>query len=327
MLSTINKISMARHRIITAILSLLLFISLSGCAALTSKKVLPRSVRAYEIPTIAVLDFENKVQLRYKWNIGRGVRDLLVDELVRSRHYEVLTRSELGSVINEIETQKSPYFRKEGKVASGKLKNAKYLIKGSITDFTHVAGGGIRAFASKLGLGIGGDVALVSVTLYVIDIESGEVVASESLSGKAYAGNIKFEAFYSKVGFGGKAFYRTPLGKATKEAISKCIKSISRAIAQNKWHPRVVKVNNSNIIISGGIDRALKTGSKWVAYEKGAELIDPASGDILGTEEDIIVGIVQITEVKDKHSIAEIISGEFEVGQKFRPYIVNKDSK
>ena len=307
------------------VLALLLFATLYGCAT-TSTKVLPFSVRPYEIPTIAVLDFENKVQLRYKWNIGQGVRDLLVDELVKSRRYEVLTRSELGAVINEIETQKSPYFRKEGKVASGKLKNAKYLIKGSITDFAHVAGGGFRVFASKLGLGGGGDVAIVSVTLYVIDIESGEVVSSERLNGKAYAGKVKLDAFYNKVGFGGEAFYRTPLGKATKEAISKCIKSISRSIAQNLWHPRVVKVNNGNIIISGGIDRALKIGSKWAAYKKGAELIDPASGDILGTEEDIVVGTIQIKEVKDKHSIAEIISGEFEVGQKFKPLAVKKDN-
>lgn len=308
----------------TKILFLTIFITsiFYGCA--TTSKVLPLSVRPYEIPAIAILDFENKVQLRYKWNIGRGVRDLLVDELVKSRRYEVLTRSELGSVIDEIETQKSPYFRKEGKVAKGKLKNAKYLIKGSITDFAHVSGGGIRAFAGKLGFGSSGSVAIVSVTLYVIDIESGEVVSSESLNGKAYAGKVKLDAFYSNVGFGGEAFYRTPLGKATKEAISKCIKSISRSIAKNKWHPRVVKVNNGNIIISGGIDRALRLGSKWAAYEKGEDLIDPASGDVLGTEEDIVVGIVQIKEIKDRHSIAEIISGEFEVGQKFKSLAVKR---
>ena len=88
----------------------------------------------------------------------------------------------------------------------------------------------------------------------------------------------------------------------------------------------MVKVNNGNIIISGGIDRALKIGSKWAAYKKGAELIDPASGDVLGTEEDIVVRTVQIKEIKDRHSIAEIISGEFEVGQKFKALAVKKKS-
>lgn len=302
---------------ITYYILLIVLALLSGCVT-TASKVLPISVRPYEIPTVAVLDFENKVQVRYNWNIGRGVRDVLVDELVKSRRYEVLSRAEIGDVIGEIEMQRSPYFREEGRVKTGKLKNAKYLIKGSINDFAHVAGGGIGAFVGKLGLGGGGDVAVVSVTLYVIDVESGEIVASESINGKAYAGKIKLDAYYSNVGFGGEAFYRTPLGKAMKEAIGKCLKSISTAIADKKWHPAVVKINADHIIISGGMDRALKAGSRWAAFKEGEKLIDPTSGDVLGREEETITGHAEIVETLDKYSKARVLDGNVEEGQKLK---------
>ncbi len=298
----------------------ILVVTLSGCAELTSTKTLPRAVRKFEIPTIAVLDFENKVQFRYRWNLGQGVRDLLVDELVKSRRYTVLTRGELDAVVTELEIQGSPHFRNQGKAARGQLKNVQYLIKGSVTDFSHVAGGGLRAFCSKVGLGGSGEVATVSVTLYVIEVETGEILASESLNGRAYAGEVEFEGFYSHVSFGGKAFYRTPLGKATKEAISKCLKSITETIGRNMWYPRVVKVDEKSLVISGGIDRGLRKGSLWAAYEQGEALIDPATGDVLGREKSQLIGIISITNVKDKYSIAEIISGQFKVGQKFKPY-------
>jgi curli biogenesis system outer membrane secretion channel CsgG len=299
-------------------ISLLLIITvllLAGCATHDGVRPLPRAVIDRNIPTIAILDFENKAYFPYRWNLGQGIRDRLVDELVNSRRYTVLNRADIQDVINELEMQNSPKFRKEGRLDKGRLKNVKYLIKGAVTDFSHVAGGGVRAFVEKFGIGSGGEMAVVSVTLYVTDVETGEVVVSRSFSGNAWAGKTDIVATYKNVSFGARSFYRTPLGEATTDVIRKCIKSISQAIVREKWYPSVVKVVGDTLIFSGGIDRGIEVGSIWTAYEAGEILIDPQTGDELGRLPGKDMGRVEVVEVEGRFSHATIFEGEFAPGQ------------
>jgi curli biogenesis system outer membrane secretion channel CsgG len=299
-------------------ISALIFITMvfmAGCAMHDGVRPLPREVRDLNIPTIAILDFENKAHFPYRWNLGQGIRDRLVDELVNSQRYTVLNRADIHDVMRELEMQNSSRFRKEGRLDKGRLKNVKYLIKGAVTDFSHVEGGGIRGFAGKIGIGAGGQRAVVSVTLYVTEVETGEVVVSRSFSGDAWAGGLDVSAAYKGVNFGASSFYRTPLGEATTEVIKKCLDSISKAIAQDKWYPGVVKVAGDKLIFSGGVDRGIKVGSIWAAHEAGEILIDPRTGDELGRLPGKDMGRVEVVEVEGRFSHARIIEGEFAVGQ------------
>jgi len=208
------------------------------------------------------------------------MRDILVEALIKTERYTVLTRRDLGAVLSELDLQREPYFRKQGKLQQGKVKNLQYLIKGAVTDFAHVKGGALRVASSKLGLGFSSDVAVVSVTLYVIDVETSEIVASKTMEGSASAGYADFKATYKDVAIGGKSFFRTPLGKATQELIEQCLKQISQVIA---------------------------FGSQWSAYEKGEALIDPKTGDVLGQESGKFSGRIRVKEIHDKYSTAEIL--------------------
>jgi curli biogenesis system outer membrane secretion channel CsgG len=275
--------------------------------------------RGYARPTIAVLDFENKAGGRFRWNVGSGMRDMLVDELVKSKRYSVVTREELPAVIRELDSQRDPRFRKEGRAQSGKLKNVKYLVKGSVTDFSVSTGGGISGVGRKLGLGARGETGSVGVTLYVIEVETGAILASDSLRGKAYGGELSVRGFYDGIKLGGKTFYSTPLGRATKKVIHQAVDTIGDAIASERWYPSVVKVETTTIIISGGIDRSMREGAVWTAYELGKELIDPVTGDRLGREPARAVGRAEIVAVRDKYSVARVISGSFKTGQTLRP--------
>jgi curli biogenesis system outer membrane secretion channel CsgG len=295
---------------------LLLLTSLTACAPFSS--IRPDQYK-YEKPRVAILDFENKASLSNQWKLSEGMRDMLVDALVKTDSYTVLTRIDLGAVLTELDIQRKPHFREEGKLQQGKLKNVQYLIKGSVTDFTHVRGGAFRVAVSNLGLGASADVAVVSLTLYVIDVESAEIIASRTMEGTASAGSMDFATTYKDVVFGGKAFFRTPLGKATQEVMEQCLENIAQVIATKKWYPSVVKVNGPSLIISGGEDRHVTLGSQWSAYEKGEPLIDPKTGDVLGKETGKYTGRIRVTEVFDKYSIAEILEGVFNEGQNLRP--------
>ncbi|HWI40637.1 MAG TPA: CsgG/HfaB family protein, partial [Verrucomicrobiae bacterium] len=56
----------------------------------------------YVKPRVAILDFENKVSLSNHWKLSEGMRDMLVDALVKTDSYTVLTRNDLGAVLSEL---------------------------------------------------------------------------------------------------------------------------------------------------------------------------------------------------------------------------------
>jgi curli biogenesis system outer membrane secretion channel CsgG len=302
------------YRLLVPVLALLL----AGCATRRANTI-PADVRDYVTPTIAVLDFENKAPFPGNWNLGRGMRDQLVDRLVQSRRYTVLEREDLPALIAEMQNQRTAYFRPEGRADLGRLKNVRYLVKGAVTDFTHVAGGGFRAFFSKIGLGIDSHVALVSITLYVIDVESGEILASEALDGRATAGSAAVEATYGSVSFGGNAFYRTPLGKATQAVLGQAVERVSTTIARERWTPRIIKQEDGVIYVSGGTDRALRADTLYEALAPGEPLVDPATGDLLGRTAHRVTGRLRLTAVQDRWSTATLVDGECLPGQQLRP--------
>ena len=163
-------------------------------------------------PTIAVMKFESRAPSQLGWNLGDGMQEVLVDRLMATGRYHVVERQELASVMGEQKFQRSGATRPQGRAATGRIKNCQYLIKGVVTDFGHVSTnqGGV---ASGLGSIFGGNHrAVMGIILYVVEVESGEVIASESLSESVRASNVSVQAAYKNVAFGGSAFYQTPLG-------------------------------------------------------------------------------------------------------------------
>ena len=302
---------------------IILAIFLSSCQTKKSHE-LPKDVIDYKIPSIAVLDFENKAPFFKGWKLGSGFREVLVDELVKSRRYNVITRNDINAVLAELSLQDSKLFRKQGKVKKGNLQNVQYLIRGVISDFGHVKGSSFRTITSSFGIGGDGSIAQVSVTMHVIEVETGKILASTTLDGQASAGQLQIKGQYDNVAFGGSSFYRTPLGKATAEVMKKCINEISTVIAHDKWHPRVVKVLGDKLYISGGLDRAVKVGYSYQAFEAGEQLLDPDTGDVLGSEQGSYFGKVEVVDVKDKYSIVRVVDGKFKVGDTLHQILPSK---
>ena len=161
------------------LICLLLVTGLSACVPLP----VASNQYKYQKPRVAILEFDNKAALSEQWQLSEGMRDILVDALLKTERYTVLTRKDLGAVVTELDIQREAHFRPQGKVQQGHLKNLQYLIKGAVTEFAHVKGGALRLVGSKFGIGGSGDVAIVSLTLYVIKVESGEIIASKNHGG------------------------------------------------------------------------------------------------------------------------------------------------
>ncbi len=279
-----------------------------GCA--TNLGVPARPLPRNAVPQrIAVASFENRSGFEGQWQIGSGMADLLVSELVASRNFVVLERGRLDSVVNEIRRQKHDMFRQEGRVDDGRLDNARYLIRGVITDFSQTSGGSLWMTFRRVFIGSGGYTARVGLTLTIVDVESGVIIDSVQSAGRAKAGNAFVQADYKGVRFGGKAFFKTPLGKATTAAIRQGLHEIVRKMPRQHWQPMVADVIDSGIIINGGRDRGMRNGHTFRVRGTGTLVTDPQTGDLLDVLPGGIIGSIEIAQVRDSSATARIVEG------------------
>ena len=276
----------------------------------------------YIKPTVAVLRFESKATNPLGWDIGNGMRDILVDRLVDTERFHVIERPEIQSVIRELQLQHSGATRKQSRSKMGRLKNVQYLVKGTVTDFGHVSTD--RGFFGLGGMDLfGGNArAVMGMTLYVIDVESGEIIASESLEESVRAKDASLKAVYHDVAFGGSIFYRTPLGRATRKVIGKAVRRITGSIKRQPWQPKIALVqDDENVVINGGENHKIKTGYQYDVYDIGEAIVDPDTGDLIGHYSGRLVGRVRVVKVKKKYAVVSLVdgtAGSFRPGQHCR---------
>lgn len=289
---------------------LLLVLVPAICGCVTNLGVPARALPRNAVPQrIAVASFENRSGFDGQWKIGSGMADLLVSELVATRNFVVLERGRLDTVVNEIRRQKNEMFRQEGRVDDGRLDNARYLIRGVITDFSQTSGGSLWMAFRRVFIGSGGYTARVGLTLTIIDVESGVIVDSVQSSGRAKAGSAYAQADYKGVQFGGKAFFRTPLGKATSSAIRQGLHEIVRKVPRQHWQPMVADVMDGKLVINGGRDRGIRRGQFFDVREAGTPVTDPQTGDLLDVLPGGIVGKIEIAQVRDSSAKARVVEG------------------
>jgi curli biogenesis system outer membrane secretion channel CsgG len=245
-----------------------------GCS---SSMVLPEGNPAdYATPSVAVMKFDNQAGSFMSWDLGTGMRDILVDRLVATKRFRVIERPELNAVLSEIRFQSSGLTREQQKVAPRQVKNVQYLIKGTITDFGQVQRTNIFGGTSDLGIFGGQQRAVMGMILYVVDVESGEIIASESLQESVYAGSVSASARYKGVALGGSAFNQTPLGEATANVISRAIAKVT-AVA-SRPDARIAAINRTERLSSAGAD--FLTAGWTCDVRRWRTLKKPETGDV-----------------------------------------------
>jgi curli biogenesis system outer membrane secretion channel CsgG len=275
-------------------------------------------------PSVAVIKFDNRAPFGLDWDLGDGMKEMLTDALVTSNRYRVIERLEIDSVMNELRFQYDGLTRKSGRAGKGRLKNVKYLIKGTITDFGHVSSSeGVLRQVDYFEIFTSAQKAIMGMTLQVIEVESGEVVSSTRHEKAINARDVTVNGAYSKMAMGGGMFIRTPLGRATSEVIKEAVCQVTTAIAARKWSPKVATLQpDGTIALNGGENRNMKNGSVFEVRGLGQAIINPENEDVLGFARGRVIGWLKVIQVKELFSIAQIVSGErtaFQPGQLCRP--------
>ena len=202
-------------------------------------------------PLVAVLSFDyGTIQKWWEGNqdIGAGIADMLVDELVNDGTYRLIERQRLDAVLAEQNFSNSERADPSAKtlVQIGKVLGVKYFIVGSVTKFgteksrRSVGGGG---FGGAFGIGKVGTSkgkANVAITARMIDTTTAEILVSakgegtSKRSGLLLAGGAggRGGLGFGNIDFGSSDFRETILGEATeiavKETAGKLIKARGR---------------------------------------------------------------------------------------------------
>lgn len=226
-----------------------------GIAAMTMAATLvgfPATANAQSSrPTVAVLDFDFGTVERWwsgTWDIGKGISDLLVDELVNDGSFRVIERKRLDAILAEQNFSNSD--RADPSQASvakiGKALGVKYMIVGSITKFgtenkrVGVGGGGFGGGRFGLGkVGTSQGKATVAVTARIIDTTTGEILVSKKGEGTSKRSGLLLGGAGGGGGgamggieMGSSDFRETVLGEATEAAVKALGTNLTEAKAR-----------------------------------------------------------------------------------------------
>jgi curli biogenesis system outer membrane secretion channel CsgG len=267
-------------------------------------------------------------------DIGKGISDMLVDKLLKDGKYRLIERSALDKILAEQNFSNSDRADSNTAAKIGKVLGVDAIIIGSITQFgrddqhTNVGGGGYGLGRFGLG-GVGASKAkaVVGITARVINVSTGEILASVQGTGESTRSStslIGAGGGWTGGGGGGldmgsSNFANTILGEATHKAVddvgAKLDEEADKIPARTLVISGVVADATGNtLILNVGKKAGVKVGDKLTVTRQVRVVKDPTTGKVIKSVEDK-VGEATVTEVDDDSATATFVgSGPAKVG-------------
>ena len=257
-------------------------------------------------------------------DVGKGVADLIVQDLVKAGVYSVVERNALEKVLAEQNLSNSDRADATTAAKVGKILGVDAIIIGNITQFgaddktTNVAGG---ALGNRLGkLGIGGvarkeSKAVVGLSARLVNTDNAEIVTAASGKGESKrTGTSMLGTGGSSAGIAGTGvnmtssnFAQTIIGEALTAAVSTLSKELNgnagkvttRTVAVDGL---VADVTGNTVVLNVGTKAGVKVGDKLQIKRTSRDIKDPATGKVIRRIEDT-VGEVLITDADETSAV------------------------
>lgn len=226
--------------------------------------------------------------------------ELLWSELEASfratRKFRVLTRdSEVMKEIREEQKFAASELAKGDAAATGAMANAHYLILPKVQNFKFYRS--VKRLPNFDDKYRRQDSGLLHLTAKMVDTTSGQIVTTFDLTSR-------FATRPQIVNSRGGVPSNTWFTKMAKEVAAQ----LADQFVDQVYPMKVVKRTKRNqIIINRGKDGGLKIGQVYDVFFAGEELIDPDTGESLGSGEEF-VGKIKIVRINPKVSYAKIVS-------------------
>ena len=280
---------------------------------------------------VAVFDFEyatvhDSVSALFGANldIGKGISDLIVEDLVKSGVYSVIERKAIEKIMAEQNFSNSDRADASSAAKLGKILGVDAIIIGSITEFgaddkaTSVSGGALGGLTGRFG--IGGvsrkeSKAVVNLSARVVSTDTAEILTVAGGKGESRrTGTSLLGTGGSSAGVGGAAvdmassnFRQTIIGEAVMLAVAAI--AVELDANAGKVVGKTVTIDGlvadaagNTLILNVGTQGGVKVGDKLQVKRTGREIKDPATGRVIRRIEDLL-GEVVITEADESSSV------------------------
>lgn len=285
-----------------------------------SVKILTASVPRISGPkrTISVGKFDaiGTFTAKYgNWDIGGGLSAMMTSALVESGRFIVIERANLQQILSEKELKAAGLTTPGTGPGAGKLTGVQFLVFGSVTEFgIDDEGGGFSLGASGGAIGSLFSAALsqqstsgtVAIDIRLVDSTSGQVLETHRLKDEVNASGWDMSLGYKGISLGTNQFYKTPLGQAVRNVITKAVQRIAVKAEKTGWTGQVVEFDGKNLYINAGTRSGLNVGDKFMIERVVKRLTDPTTNEVLLIRKKEL-GIVRITGVEKKISFGKFM--------------------
>lgn len=264
---------------------------------------------------LGVTNFVNQGGFYSQFSLGSNLALMLESALFETGRFVIVERGELSSVMAEQDLQASSRAAEaSGTAQTGKIRSARYLATGAITEASYDTSGdagGIRLGGFRIG-GSSDKASMVTI-VKLMDTTTGEVVASKRIRGEA--GNTGFKVGYYNSGLGGNfgAFAKTPLAEAAQDCVNTAVEFIAREMEDFEIEGSIVTLSGDKIIINLGENRGMSIGQRFVVRTDGELLTDPTTGEVLDRIEGEVTATIEVTRVREKISYCKLLDGDMPV--------------
>ncbi len=290
---------------------------------------------------VAVLDFDyatvqGDVAAIFGSNadVGKGVADLMVDQLVRSGRFAVIERKAIDKVLAEQNFSNSDRVDAATAAKLGRVLGVEAVIIGSITQFgrddrsNSIGAGAWNHWAGRYGVGRVGvreAKAVVGLSARLVSTDTAEILAVASGKGESSrSGASLLGSGGSSWNFGGGAaevtasrFGATILGEATREAAREVARQMeihgARIPARTvRVEGLVADVSSDTLVLNVGAKAGVRAGDRLAIRRLTREIKDPATGQVIRRLFET-VGECVVTEADEISAVAKF-SGSAKLG-------------
>jgi len=253
---------------------------------------------------IAVVDVVNQTNYTEGSTAATQFQGEVTSRLVQSGAFGVVERAQLNYVLRELNLHQTGLIEGQTAIALGNKVGAEYTF---IANLIELNAGIVDHFAYNA---LNGRVAF---NCKVVDNKTGYVKISEVVKGS------------QSQHIGPKD---RPQASQINNLLAGAVREAAKSIADKIYEfgsavtATVMRVNGDKAYVNLSTEQGARIGGLYVAFKEGQPLIDPASGDVIGVEEEEL-GFLKVIEVKGNYCVMQIKKGEGKIkaGCKIKRYI------
>lgn len=270
----------------------------------------PLAIAQSKKATIAVAPFDLHQGVRAKPNVHIETDTLtqkFVGSLVRTRKFDVVERSKIDTLLEEMKLGQSGLMDPTRAAQMGKALGADYFVLGEITIFEYTA----KRIQAPHGQQWALDEELrLHIDMRIVNTNTTKVTAAETGTA-VYKGRTKTRA---------KPELNNPPSKVALDQIQRDVVAALVIKVINAVYPvKIIGVNANGVVsINRGEGGGIAVGEEFDVFTEGEELVDPDTGEVLGSEETKI-GRIRVEQILAKFSKCSIVAGSPARGNLCRP--------